>query len=96
MTSNLKKKLEECPVCKAYHDAVKQAFCTLLRQINPNVQDCEKIFDEIMLEGKREKKRELAEKAGVPEEILDKLFEDSLRIANEALTRAQRGLVRKR
>ncbi len=89
--TNLKKKLEECPVCKAYHDVVKQAFCTLLRRISPGVQDCEKIFDEIVLEGKREKKSTLAEKAGIPEETLDRLFEESLSIANEALERARRG-----
>ena len=63
---NLKKEIEECKVCRAYHEVFKMSFCELVKKINPNVNKntCKALLDDLFLE-KKITKEELAKRLGI-------------------------------
>ncbi len=91
MTS-IKRKIESCPICAAFHTSVKETFCELVKKLSPNINKntCKALFDDLVLERKITKE-ELARRLGLSAEQADELFKIALQIADEAL-REVRGL----
>ena len=85
-----KKDLDKCPVCEAFVNLAEEAACTLLKQVNPNLDmnACKKLL-RMKLEGKSAE--EIAKNLNVPVNTLIKIMGESVRIAEQALNEARKG-----
>jgi len=85
-----RKDLEKCPVCEAFVSLVEEAACTLLKQVNPNldVNACKNLL-RMKLDGKSTE--EIAQKLNVPADTLKKIMGESTKLAKQALDEARKG-----